>query len=836
MVSQHQSTTHQAPPGSELPSKPPLDKLPNEIIHQISNGLDDDILLTFSTMSLRFFLLFLPIVSKRNGFSLDDESLLIQEADKQHILRTFAIAATPNTPLPLNRLKKIHCVLGLNSTLNDKLDRLYKVISSHAELNRITFDLAPTRPWENGYQRVANDYGWMWKFALAFNAAVGQQGSTVRVLADDLRGRWPTHGRPFVHTFSASRSPSSSPSSPTDSADVKRAELISGDDPNPELGCSIVREGKELKRRAPAVDCGDGKDQVLSALFKHLSGLVDRVQPGLTRLTEFGKALGIQQGGVLRNVAPFDILRRLLCRPFSLSLPRILSGHTAGESEGGGNNTATPCWPTPLAIDRTGTGTGRCATRLANTPTAEVLPAFAVAAGTYGPTADNNISLTNHVTRDSNSSNKDDKNASKPTVAPLVASNVKTTLKEHWQDPKLKKLPLVDRPQVEALYIHTPQLLEQPFFEGTMHVLRQAPIVVLSLDRLNLSHYDWTWILREINIPTLKKLALGDSQIAYPDLLNFLVRHPTITHLDLSKGVAIGKLGSSCCLEQRTNVEGRPSNRGGVERNSVRGPCPSEPERKTRRRVCRHQHRHHHQHHHQTDNHHDVPHHLLPELTYLAATPEYLVHFLRHPSGGLPKLREVIMASDYRVQFEVFDFGTFDAVFYCLAERAACSACPDSIKGVGLRLFSSVAGFEDWLEGWIGECRKEGDEGKEAKSESEEGRDHGYGDGYDDSGKRRFGSIQLDRLVIELIGIEPTRENQFRVPSSPTSMVTATAYLNANANWSANNVGSQPQDLQMEKSPDDDTLMKHICEWSGLFGRVGALDCLHLRNESDRVW
>ncbi|KAJ2911911.1 hypothetical protein MD484_g8509, partial [Candolleomyces efflorescens] len=73
----------------------------------------------------------------------------------------------------------------------------------------------------------------------------------------------------------------------------------------------------------------------------------------------------------------------------------------------------------------------------------------------------------------------------------------------------------------------------------------QSSLTSLSLTESKMTHYDWHAILQ---LPAwqgfsrLEHLDVWDSQIAFPDLLKFLERHPTIVDLNLSRYTAIGKV------------------------------------------------------------------------------------------------------------------------------------------------------------------------------------------------------------------------------------------------------------------------------------------------------
>ncbi|TFK68168.1 hypothetical protein BDN72DRAFT_60683 [Pluteus cervinus] len=201
--------------------------------------------------------------------------------------------------------------------------------------------------------------------------------------------------------------------------------------------------------------------------------------------------------------------------------------------------------------------------------------------------------------------------------------------------PSTVNLPLAEKPGVTHIEIHTPILFHAPLYQCTIHILNHSPLLSLSVDGLGLTHYDWTHILPSIRIPTLQSLALGDSQIAFPDLVAFLKRHKdTLRKLDLSKGVAIGGLKS-------TNTKG-----------------------------------------------------LLANVEELTANPEYLGHFLGSGPEDLPRLKAVTVTSEYGAKERMYDYSQFDGVFKCLARRPMNGE--HSRLSIGMRCLSSP-GLEEWL-------------------------------------------------------------------------------------------------------------------------------------------
>ncbi|KAG6848269.1 hypothetical protein H0H93_001662, partial [Arthromyces matolae] len=98
--------------------------------------------------------------------------------------------------------------------------------------------------------------------------------------------------------------------------------------------------------------------------------------------------------------------------------------------------------------------------------------------------------------------------------------------------------------QLDQFHIVTPILMDLPFFHWTMStiLMSQYSLTKLSFSEIDLTHYDWTYILSTLSLPKLSHIAFGSSNIAFPDLQLFLFRHSSITTLDLSGNNAIGGL------------------------------------------------------------------------------------------------------------------------------------------------------------------------------------------------------------------------------------------------------------------------------------------------------
>lgn len=103
-------------------------------------------------------------------------------------------------------------------------------------------------------------------------------------------------------------------------------------------------------------------------------------------------------------------------------------------------------------------------------------------------------------------------------------------------------LPLVTGSALSTFNIHASFPFHITFYKWTLHALNASPLRTLSLDNIDLLHYDWTLALPALTLPTLETLAVLRCAIGVPDLTRFLARHPSILSLDLSYHVAIGAL------------------------------------------------------------------------------------------------------------------------------------------------------------------------------------------------------------------------------------------------------------------------------------------------------
>ncbi|KAG6853939.1 hypothetical protein C0991_012263 [Blastosporella zonata] len=141
-----------------------------------------------------------------------------------------------------------------------------------------------------------------------------------------------------------------------------------------------------------------------------------------------------------------------------------------------------------------------------------------------------------------------------------------------------------------------------------MATLAASPITRLSFSDIDLTHYDWEYILSSVSIPTLTHISFGSANIAFPDLQRFLSRHSSITTLDLSRNTAIGRLTSFSSQA------------------------------------------------------------LLPNLNHIIANSEYLTHFLEPPSA-FPALQSITLATGYILHILDHEIRQFDTVLHHIAGR-----------------------------------------------------------------------------------------------------------------------------------------------------------------------
>ncbi|KAG6879169.1 hypothetical protein C0992_004702 [Termitomyces sp. T32_za158] len=117
----------------------------------------------------------------------------------------------------------------------------------------------------------------------------------------------------------------------------------------------------------------------------------------------------------------------------------------------------------------------------------------------------------------------------------LKASKPETVPRLSWL-PRRKQRAKVDIAPgntLAAFSIHTNMLLTPPFYDWTLHTLHANPITALSLRVPGLSQDAWLQILDALTLPSLSSFSAETIDIAFPALLLFLRRHPTITTLNL---------------------------------------------------------------------------------------------------------------------------------------------------------------------------------------------------------------------------------------------------------------------------------------------------------------
>ena len=95
-------------------------------------------------------------------------------------------------------------------------------------------------------------------------------------------------------------------------------------------------------------------------------------------------------------------------------------------------------------------------------------------------------------------------------------------------------------PLLTSLRIKGDRLFSASMYPWMLYILNIAPLTHLSITDGQLNHFTWSQILSAITIPTLKDLGIGKIAIAFPDLVEFLKRHPLIETLDLTSNLLIG--------------------------------------------------------------------------------------------------------------------------------------------------------------------------------------------------------------------------------------------------------------------------------------------------------
>ncbi|PPQ81385.1 hypothetical protein CVT25_015906 [Psilocybe cyanescens] len=117
------------------------------------------------------------------------------------------------------------------------------------------------------------------------------------------------------------------------------------------------------------------------------------------------------------------------------------------------------------------------------------------------------------------------------------------------------RIKFLPQPEFSSLYIDGPIPLHQSLYPITLNALN-SPITSLTLHRISFTLYDWAQILPSITMPMLKDLAIGNLFIAFPDLLAFLERHESIENLFLTDNNVIGiaKLPSHSILPRLSTL------------------------------------------------------------------------------------------------------------------------------------------------------------------------------------------------------------------------------------------------------------------------------------------
>ncbi|KAF7328460.1 F-box domain-containing protein [Mycena sanguinolenta] len=160
-------------------------------------------------------------------------------------------------------------------------------------------------------------------------------------------------------------------------------------------------------------------------------------------------------------------------------------------------------------------------------------------------------------------------------------------------------LPVSLKPRLTTLSIHAPLLLHATFFPWTLHTLNSSPLTSLSLQNIDLFHYDWALILPLLTLANLEELHLGaQCAIAVPDLEDFLVRHSSVMVLDLRHFSALGALVPGISTKAAAAVA-----RASYKTNMNKETTPT-------------------------------PETFLPRLTSFTAPSEYLLYFLAPPDFG----------------------------------------------------------------------------------------------------------------------------------------------------------------------------------------------------------
>jgi hypothetical protein len=95
-------------------------------------------------------------------------------------------------------------------------------------------------------------------------------------------------------------------------------------------------------------------------------------------------------------------------------------------------------------------------------------------------------------------------------------------------------------PRLTGLWMEGDSLLRATTYPWTRDIINAAPLTHLSITQSTLTLFDWSQILSSITIPTLTYLAIGQVAVAFPDLLDFFNRHPSLRIINLSDNDLIG--------------------------------------------------------------------------------------------------------------------------------------------------------------------------------------------------------------------------------------------------------------------------------------------------------
>ncbi|EAU83806.1 hypothetical protein CC1G_07541 [Coprinopsis cinerea okayama7 len=160
----------------------------------------------------------------------------------------------------------------------------------------------------------------------------------------------------------------------------------------------------------------------------------------------------------------------------------------------------------------------------------------------------------------------------------------------------------------------TPRMLDPWWYHITQSLLQSSysTLTRLSFSAQHLCLYDWRHILPTWSFPQLKIFAPRRTEFANPDLHDFLLRHPSISTLDLTGN----ELAGSVDISSFANTD------------------------------------------------------FLPNLEMLIATPDYLIPFLAPTTASLfPKLARVKVTQEMRRTFSCFVANDYNRLMELLASR-----------------------------------------------------------------------------------------------------------------------------------------------------------------------